>query len=70
MQYLHLHKVVYRAIKPENILITREDHSKIPSFAAYRLLNRRLLILEWRTSSKRSTTRMRLLVSVPAVAHV
>ena len=70
LQYLHLHKVVHRDIKPENILITRDDHCKISSFAAYRLLNRRLLILERRTSSKRSTTRMRLLVSVPAVAHV
>ena len=70
LQYLHLHKVVHRDIKPENILITSDDHCKISSFAAYRLLNRRLLILEWRTSSKRSTTRMRLLVSVPAVAHV
>lgn len=70
LRYLHLHKVVHRDIKPENILITKDDHCKISFFATRRLLNRRLLILEWRTSSKRSTTRMRLLVSVPAFAHV
>ena len=37
MEYLHAEGIVYRALKPENILITDEGHIKLTDYAFAKL---------------------------------